>query len=82
MRGHENLLKRLLVHTGAFNLGLCMRTLFGIGTPRTLQGRAVALGVVLGTLWCLVYEAVASIWDHRVSPSLLGRPSNDLVTDA
>jgi transposase len=80
VRGHENLLKRLLVHAGAFNLGLCMRTLFGIGTPRTLQGRAVALGVVLGTLWCLVYEAVASIWDHRVSPTLLGRPSNDLVT--
>jgi transposase len=80
VRGHENLLKRLLVHAGAFNLGLCMRTLFGIGTPRTLQGRAVALGAVLSTLWSVVHEAVASIWDHRVSPGLLGRSSNDLFT--
>jgi len=80
VRGHENLLKRLLVHAGAFNLGLWMRTLFGIGTPRTLQGRAVALGAVLSTLWSVVHEAVASIWDHRVSLGLLGRSSNDLVT--
>src|SRR5207249_7044363 len=39
VRGHENVLKRLLVHAGAFNLSLWMRTLFGIGTPRGLQGR-------------------------------------------
>jgi transposase len=32
VRGHENVLKRLPVHAGPFNLGLWMRTLFGIGT--------------------------------------------------
>src|SRR6476619_823979 len=32
VRGHENVLKRLLIHAGAFNLGLWMRTLFGVGT--------------------------------------------------
>jgi hypothetical protein len=63
VRGHENVLKRLLVHAGAFNLGLWMRTLFGIGTPRALQGRAVAVGAVLSTLWTLVNEAIAPIWD-------------------
>ncbi len=47
MRGHENVLKRLFVHAGAFNLGLWMRTLFGVGTPRSLQGRAVALGAMI-----------------------------------
>jgi hypothetical protein len=31
VRGHGNVLKRLLVHVSAFNLGLWMRTLFGIG---------------------------------------------------
>ena len=31
LRGHPNILKRLLVHTGAFNLGLLMRTLIGVG---------------------------------------------------
>ena len=38
LRGHTNLLKRLLVHGGGFNLGLFMRTLFGIGTPRGCRG--------------------------------------------
>jgi Transposase DDE domain len=57
VRGHENVLKRLLVHASAFNLGLWMRSLFGIGTPRTLQGRAIALGTLLSTVWTLVYEA-------------------------
>jgi transposase len=37
LRGHENILKRLLVHTAGFNLGLLMRKLFGIGKPRRAQ---------------------------------------------
>ena len=41
LRGHPNILKRLLVHAGAFNLGLLMRQAFGRGTPRGLQGRPV-----------------------------------------
>ena len=43
LRGHPNILKRVLVHTGGFNLGLLMRRLTGVGTPRSLQGRAAAL---------------------------------------
>ena len=39
LRGRENILKRLMVHSGAANLGLLMRKLFGKGTPRALQGR-------------------------------------------
>jgi transposase len=38
LRGRENILKRLVVHSGAANLGLLMRKLFGKGTPRGLQG--------------------------------------------
>jgi transposase len=51
LRGHTNILKRLFVHVGGFNLGLLMRTLIGIGTPRALQGRldaVVAMIVALG----------------------------------
>ena len=47
LRGHTNILKRLLIHAGGFNLGLVMRHLIGIGTPRGLQGRVAA---VLATL--------------------------------
>jgi len=47
LRGHKNILKRILLHAGALNLGLLMRTLFGVGTPRGLQGRAVAFFAAL-----------------------------------
>jgi hypothetical protein len=34
LRGHENILKRQLVHVGAFNLSLILRQVLGAGTPR------------------------------------------------
>ena len=51
LRGHKNILKRLLVHTGAFNVGLRMRTLIGVGTPRGLQGRVAAVLTLVVALW-------------------------------
>ena len=42
VRGHANVRKRLLVHGCGFNLGLLMRHLTGVGTPRSLQGRTWA----------------------------------------
>ena len=43
LRGHANILKRLLIHAGGFNLGLLMRHLIGSGTPRGLQDRLVTV---------------------------------------
>src|ERR1039458_1944233 len=43
LRGRENILKRQLVHVGAFNLSLILRKLLGAGTPRELKNRAVSL---------------------------------------
>jgi hypothetical protein len=37
------------IHISYFNLGLWMRTNFGVGTPRSLQDRTVALGVTITT---------------------------------
>lgn len=51
LRGHENILKRLLVHSGALNLGLLMRQALGVGTPRGLQSRFRAVLSLLMTLW-------------------------------
>ena len=42
VRGHANVRKRLLIHVCGFNLGLLMRHLTGVGTPRSLQGRVLA----------------------------------------
>jgi transposase len=49
LRGHENILKRLLIHVGAFNLSLIFRSLLGSGTPRELRNRESALLFLL--LW-------------------------------
>ena len=37
LRGHGNIIKRLLIHACSLNLGLLMRALYGVGTPRGLQ---------------------------------------------
>jgi transposase len=47
VRGHNNILKRLVIHAAGFNLGLIMRKLYGIGKPKALQGLRAALSAVL-----------------------------------
>jgi len=62
LRKHDNILKRLLVHAGGFNLGLVMRHLFGVGKPRRLQGTAsAALAVGVAALVCFCH-AIADLW--------------------
>jgi transposase len=39
LRGHENILKRLLIHIGAFNISLVLRKMLGAGKPRELKNR-------------------------------------------
>lgn len=72
LRGHANILKRLLVHASGFNLGLFMRTLTGIGTPRSLQGRAaaaLALGVAVLKLFAADHLAARRPrWDDPLRP--------------
>jgi transposase len=49
LRGLENVTKRYVVQVAAYNLGLLMRKLFGVGKPRALQG---AGGLVAGLVAC------------------------------
>ncbi len=58
LRGRENILKRLLVHTGGFNLSLVMRKLIGKGTPRGLQG----VGARIFGPWFDLWVVVADVW--------------------
>lgn len=53
LRRHPNILKRLLIHAAAFNLGLLMRGIAGGGTPRQLRERAQALVFNLNLLHIL-----------------------------
>ena len=63
LRGHENILKRYLVHVAGFNLGLVMRALLGAGTPRGLAALAARL-------WALVRAGLV-----RALPGRSGRVS-------
>lgn len=65
LRGHANILKRLFVHIGGFDLGLLMRTLIGVGTPRGLQGRLAALMALVMTL----RTAVVDVWHPSAAHS-------------
>ena len=42
IRGRENVRKRVLIQAAGCNLGLLLRRLTGVGTPRSLQGRALS----------------------------------------
>jgi transposase len=65
LRRHPNILKRLLVHVAAFNLGLVMRRLLGRGTPRGLQGWRLDLLLALLRL-------LSEVWARKMASEGLG----------
>ena len=76
LRGHENILKRLLIHVGAGNLALMMRTLIGAGTPRGLRDLAGAVAAAIRRLAALL-DRCATLIDclriQRSTPPRLAR---------
>ena len=54
LRGRINILKRMLLQVGGFNLSLVMRKLIGRGTPRGLQGLFSHIFSPLLMLWTVV----------------------------
>jgi transposase len=51
LRGQQNILKRQLIHVGAFNLSLILRKMLGAGTPREWKDRCRKLVFALLHLW-------------------------------
>ena len=76
LRGHQNILKRLLIHVGAFNLSLIFRSLLGSGTPRELRNRQSSLLFVFFLL-LRRYSALESRTNFSFSPFRLCWPPND-----
>lgn len=60
LRRHDNIVKRLLIHASAFNLGLVMRKLTRWGTPRGAQEKLFLLVVALELVWAVVKAIGAS----------------------
>ena len=71
VRGHENVRKRVLIQAAACNIGLLLRRLTGVGTPRSLQGRALsAICRLIGRLidrWGRLTRA----WGFKWTPTAL-----------
>jgi transposase len=74
LRKHDNILKRLLVHAGGFNLGLLMRQLFGVGKPRRLQGALAAVFAVIVYL-CHVFCDSWGVHLRQVPPVPASAPA-------
>ena len=70
LRGHDNILKRLVVHVGGVNLSLLMRKLVGVGKPRSLQGRTDLLALLLRALLQL-WTVLVGMWS-RIRKILAG----------
>jgi transposase len=62
LRGIENVQKRYLLTAAARNLGLIMRHLFGMGTPRSLQGLAARLSTLVRAVVALLAVVVRIPW--------------------
>jgi len=75
LRKHNNILKRLLIHVAGANLGLLLRNLYGLGTPRGLQGLSLTLHFLAALTACaLESENPRSIgmevtYRHTVPPN-------------
>jgi transposase len=72
LRKRDNILKRLLVHVAGMNLGLLLRSMYGIGTPRGLQDLSIALTFVVAL--------IVSTSDHEnAQPVCAGVTTENLV---
>ena len=75
LRGHEKILKRLLIHVGASNLSLLMRTLCGIGKPKTLQDLTEGLFALIQRLWrALEAELGRCVLQRRPNAPIRAQP--------
>lgn len=69
LRGLVNVSKRYVIHAAAYNLGVILRKLFGVGTPRSLQGRAAAAcAALLALLRTLCHWITARTADMQHPP--------------
>ncbi len=68
LRGHGNIMKRLLLHVAGFNLGILMRAVIGYGTPRQYaEASRAAISAILSLM--------ARLWTVRSRFTRISRVS-------
>ena len=68
LHGRKNILKRLLIHLGAFNISLVLRKMLGAGKPRELKNRMAEL--VSGSI-----ERLINLFRYNREPDFNTRPA-------
>lgn len=58
LRGNKNILKRLLIHVGAFNLNLILRVVLGAGTPRESKSGQSGLSCDFSGCSCVCFGSI------------------------
>jgi hypothetical protein len=74
LRKHPNILKRLLVHAAGMNLGLLLRSVYGIGTPRGLQGLSYTIDFLVALIALAVISENSRVSEGGVTADLLVAP--------
>ena len=67
VRGHDNVRKRVMLQAAACNIGLLLRRQTGVGTPRSLQGRALSTIYGLIGRWRGCWERLRRVWGLKRS---------------
>ena len=78
LRGRENILKRVLIHLGGFNLSLVMRQLLGKGTPRGLQGLSGGALLTFLRLWIAVLLRIEQERGALALPAPPGKKGDEI----
>ena len=82
LKKRDNILKRLLVHAGGFNLALMMRNSIGIGKPRRLQGTFAGILAGLGLLLLPAWPVLRRAFRFNITqpqPAVTFRPQVTLL---
>lgn len=77
VKGLSNVRKRILNQVAAFNLGLIMRKIFGVGTPRGMTALAALLSLLFGPLWQLLQRSWWHLSDQSAHHQSAKSPSVD-----
>ena len=74
VRGHENVRKRVLIQAAACNIGLLLGRQTGVGTPRSLQGRALLAICRLIGRFIDCRGRLTRVWGFKPTPTALVCP--------
>ena len=71
LRGRENIHKRYLIHVAWYNLGLIMRLLTGVATPRVLYALASAYLLALITSDAALLVIIVIAHDRQLAVAVI-----------